>query len=253
MSDSHSEGIQQKAFCALRTDKCKPCGNAYQDNCTPSPAAWEGYYFLQGTKMEVQKKFEAHHLLCIASVTAFVAKKKEIIDVVRQTEWCINATTNMFAMPLWGHTLSWYCDLESGDLLSRVKAPPFVNIPQHDYDHNSEKGYKSETDKKMEELANQIEEKAEESHEAAVKALKKQLDTWSEKFRTTLQSRGSSRSGGTHKAWKKGFKQPDSDWYLPFSMADDGNAEKRTFPLADDEGKVAKKIARLVAAYGRWT
>ena len=253
---SHSDGIKEKDsnFCALRADKC-PCPqkNEYQKNCDPPPKGWATYFFWQGRKMGVPKKHEAHHLLCIASVTKFVAIKQSIKQVVKQTEWCINAKKNMFAMPLWGHTIKYYCNLPvGGALLTQIPPPRFKNIPQHDYDHNSAGGYKSEVDTKMIDLAQTIQEKAEESHEVAVAALKKALDDLSEEFRSTLTTRGSTRCGGTHKAWQQGSEKPESNWYLPFSMASDTVADKRSFPAPGFDGKLADKIKRLVTALGKW-
>ena len=250
----HSEGVKVSEFCALRTEKC-PCGNEYQKNCTPAPVGWGMFTFVQGRKKRVDKKFEAHHLLCVACVTEFLAKKPAIVPVVEQTKWCINATTNLFAMPLWGHTIQWYCNLAGGGIFNMSDTmPPFQNIPMHDYDHNSEKGYKFEIDRDMKKLAKQIEEKQEENHEAAVKELKAQLVALSNKWRATLQTRGASRSGGTHAAWYLGMREPQSKWYLPFSMADDANAEERTFPATGlDPGKLAEKIQRLVDALTKWS
>lgn len=252
MAASHSEGIQVGKFCALRAEKCSPCNARYQKNCDPPPRGWAVYYFIQGRKVEVKKKHEAHHLLCVACVTEFLAKKEEILEIVEQTEWCINKKPNMFAMPLWGHTIKYYCNIvQGGVLLAQAQGPKFENIPQHDYNHNSVGGYKSEVDTDMEKLADQIEKKAEESHEAAVGELKHKLQTLSNTYRTTLQGRGI-RLGGTHVAWQLGSAQPTSDWYLPFSMASDGAAEPRTFPAQGFDGKVVRKIARLVAAATRW-
>jgi|SRR5271165_2487316 len=249
----HSEGVEKGKFCALRKDKC-PCGNEYQENCTPAPDDWTADdKFWQGSSMGVAKKFEAHHLLCVASVTEFIGKKPAIKKIVEQTDWCINDTTNMFAMPLWGHTIKHYCNLaEDGELLDKVKAPHFKNIPQHDYDHNSTGGYTSEVNKAMKNLARTVEEQATDKHEADAKKLKKKLDGLSNDFRSELQRRGSSRCNGTHKAWQKGSKYPESDWYLPFSMATDAIAEKRTFPASNFDNKLGQKILRLVKALGTW-
>lgn len=266
----HSEGIEVGQFCAVRTDKCSLHENEYQKNCTPKPTGWQDYSFKQGKKQEVVKKHEAHHLLCVACVTEFIGKDAKIKVIVKQTNWCINDEVNMFAMPLWGHTIKWYCNawkdfdidaddvgdlLEAGDLFTQHRAPKFKNIPQHDYDHNSEKGYKQEIDIDMRALAAEIAKIAKKNHKAAVDNLKKRLESLSEHYRTELQRRGSERCGGTHEAWKTGMKnpEPDSGWYEPFSMANDGNADPRTFPApGTDPSKLANKIKRLVEALGRW-
>ena len=255
----HSEGVKVNKFCALRKDKC-PCGNEYQKNCTPAPTGWDSYTFWQGTKEGIMKRHEAHHLLCIASVTEFLGIKESIQKIVEQTTWCINANTNMLPMPLWGHTIKWYCNLAaSGAFIANPPAPPFQNIPQHDYNHNSKGGYTSEVSEEMKELARSVEEQAEENHEAPGENLKGRLDGLSERFRTTLRTRGSTRSGGTHNAWQMGLKDAQSaaglttsKWYMPFSMAADGAVEERSFPAPGFDSKVASKIKRLVAALGKW-
>ena len=267
----HSEGDQKGKFCYLRAPKCNMVAphqhsNEYQKNCTPAPTGWAAYEFVQGTKKEDRKHFEAHHIVCVAAVSEYIASVSSIEDIVKNTAWCVNSADNMFAMPLWGHTLTWYCDnfedvdgsnleqlRQAGDLFSFSRAPRFKNIPQHDYDHNSAKGYKKEVDAKLKALAEQVEEAAEESHEAATKQLKTELDNLSKLYKAELTRRGATRSGGTHAAWKLGMKQPDSAWYEPFSMAQDGCAEPRTFPAAGvSSGKVLAKLRSLVAALGRW-
>lgn len=255
----HSEGIKVSKFCALRKDKC-PCGNEYQLVCTEAVTKWSSYAFWQGRKVGVPKRPEAHHVLCIASVTEFLAIKESIKKIVEQTEWCINAKTNMLAMPLWGHTIKWYCNLAaSGAFAASPAPPPFQNIPQHDYDHNSKKGYTYEVSQAMNNLAQSIEEQAEENHDAPGEDLKSRLNGLSEQFKTNLGTRGSTRSGGTHAAWGNAVEEAQSatggttsKWYMPFSMADDGNVEERTFPAPGIDSKLANKIQRLVAALGKW-
>jgi hypothetical protein len=249
---SHSKGVKKDKFCALRKDKC-PCGNEYQEVC--KPASWATEFFLQGRKMRVEKYYEAHHLLCVACVTQFIAKKREIAPIVRQTQWCINTKKNMHAMPLWGHTIKHYCTLASGinildRIRSRVRAPKFKNIPHHDYNHNSAGGYKSEVDTELKDVAKQI-QKNKSKHKAAVRSLRGRLNSLSSDFRSRLRKRGK-RCGGTHAAWLKGKKDPTSDWYQPFSMADDGCVEPRTFPGAAGDTMLEDKIKALVKAFGRW-
>src|SRR5262249_31987718 len=158
---------------------------------TPAPTGWADYTFTQGRKMEVLKRHEAHHLLCVACVTEFIAKKKELKKVVEQTDWCINDTNNMFAMPLWGHTIKWYCGdfadfdldaqdvkdlLDSDELFVRRRKPKFANIPQHDYDHNSALGYKQEMDKELKKLAAKI-AKSKKKHEDRAEELRSDLES----------------------------------------------------------------------------
>lgn len=253
MSEKHTEGVRKGEFCAQRTSssaKCKcPSKNNYIANCSIT-----GDFFLQGTKKMVKKKFEAHHILCIASVTEFVGKDQRIEEIVKMTRWCINDSHNMIGLPVWGHTINHYCAMDTGGLLTEKKAPWFENLPQHDYDHNSTGGYKDEVDEFMLDLANQVKALADEAHESPEKDLKSDLEYLSDEFRGELKSRGSSRCGGTHKAWKKGSEEPESDWYLPFSMAEDDIAEKRRFPAKgiNDTGKMAEKLKKMTEAFKRW-
>ena len=258
--DDHEEGVKKINFCTLRTSpdqKCQPCGHNYRTNSKPGTLADKT--FIQGRSKKVEKGYEAHHLICVASVTQFIAKSANILSVVKQTKWCVNDEPNMYAMPLWGHTIKYYVDLETagislGDRFKKpTSGPTFQNIPMHDYDHNSKKGYKkNHVDKSMKKLAKRVEKKKEEDHQAAVDDLKSVLDSLSSAFRSLLQGNGM-RVGGTHAAWQKGSKEPNSDWYLPFSMASKANAEVRTFPSPGFGGKAAAKIQRLVAAFGKWS
>jgi hypothetical protein len=254
----HSEGKEEGLFCAVRTEKCSLHGNKYQDNGAPA-TPW--VTFLQGSSERMEKRHEAHHILCIASVTEFIIGNSKIRTIVENTSWCINAQPNMMPMPLWGHTIKHYCDLGAAgaakDALAALTGqdlpPPFQNIPMHDYDHNSAKGYKkADVDTAVKKLAQRLEE-SKKAHEDKTKELASELDRLSKTLGKLLSMRGSARSGGTHAAWKKGQAQPNSDWYLPFSMASSGAADKRSFPGADAENdRLANKIKRLAEALARW-
>lgn len=247
----HSKGVVKAEFCAIRKSKCDHA--EYQKNCVPKPTGWDKPYFWQGKTDIKQKKFEAHHLLCVACVTQHIANGKGIVSIVKQTKWCINEKPNMFAMPLWGHTLKFYCRLEVRGLgieartKKRAKIPKFKNIPQHDYDHNSSKGYKSEIDYDLAQLASQIRRGKKKKHEARVKDIKAELKSLSRKHKASLRARGK-RCGGTDKAWKKGKKKVTSNWYEPFSMAATGCIDKRVFPSSAG-GTIANKIRSLVTSY----
>ena len=256
-ADGHSEGVERGKFCAVRTGSDVKCTcdspNSHTKNSS-LPAGkslgvkerfWQAGYL---------KKTEAHHLLCVASVTEFLAKREGILRVIRKTRWCINAKPNMLAMPVWGHTVKHYVVLGSGNLRRKPTAPPFADIPQHDYNHNSTGGYKSETDDEMKTLAKQV-EKLKKAHKEPEAELAGKLDAASARFQRRLlgKSRGK-RHGGTHEGWLMGSKDPESSWYLPFSMADTGNTEKRVFPAkgVDSNGKLADKIAALAESLKKW-
>ena len=249
----HSKGTVKGKFCAKRTEKCRD-GQEYRKNCSPSPKKWQNEFFRQGRRKK-PKFFEAHHLLCVASVTKCIAGGKGIKEIVKNTEWCVNRKKNMFAMPLWGHTIQHYCKIEERGLniLERVDkksvgAPKFKNIPHHDYDHNSNDGYKDELEGKLDAIAKDLREMKDKAHEAKTKELQSRLNKLSGDCRTLLQRRGE-RKDGTNEAWKKGKNGKDAEWYEPFSMAATGNVSERAFPSADVGGTLADKIKALVKAF----
>ena len=200
------------------------------------------------------KKPEAHHVLCIAGVTKFTGIKASIAPIAEQTKWCINSGTNMFAMPLWGHAIKWYCNLAAaGALLGEIPPPLFQNLPQHDYDHNSTGGCTDEVSTKMKAIARPIEEKAEESHKAAVAELQTRLNRMSNTSKSDLVSRGSARSGGTHKAWEKGSKEPESDGTCRFQWPTTSSRKKRNFPssrIRQQSGKQDQKACESLRNLG---
>jgi hypothetical protein len=254
----HSDGKAEGLFCAVRAEKCQLHGNKYKENGAPS-TPWGT--FVQGSSERVDKEHEAHHILCIASVTEFIIGNSKIKAIVENTPWCINDKPNMMPMPLWGHTIQHYCDLGAAGATKNALAaltgqddrPPFENIPMHDYDHNSTKGYKkADVDTAVKKVAQRLEE-SKKAHEDKTKELKAELDRLSRTLGKLLSLRGGARCGGTHAAWKKGKTAPNSDWYLPFSMASTGGADKRSFPAADaDNETVANKIKRMAEALARW-
>src|SRR5256885_8839272 len=105
MSD-HQRGSKKDEFCAVAGTPCE-CGNDYVENSKVS--SWASHSFrrlvrLQTGSFTFDKQFEAHHLLCISSVSSEIVSVPSIDGIVRNTTWCINAEANMYPMPLWGHT-----------------------------------------------------------------------------------------------------------------------------------------------------
>lgn len=252
MAKKHSKGYAKNQFCAIRTgskSKCKcPSPNNYVKNCEVPK-----YTFVQGSKKKINKKFEAHHIVCVASVSEFLVGNIVAKPLLTKTRWCINDKHNMVAMPLWGHTIQHYCGGFFGLVDSSVPTP-FANVPQHDYDHNSTGGYKSEIDKDMGLIAKGVQRLAAKGHEEPEKKLADALKANSDKFRNQLTAVRGLRVGGTHAAWDKGSREPNSDWYLPFSMAKDGVADVRGFPAKDlnGKGKLAEKIKAMKEAFANW-
>lgn len=254
MSGDHERGDRKHNFCAVPAKpKCGDCpgDKDYIDVCKPDD--WFGHTFMRLVKAKAnpftfEKKYEAHHLVCVAPVTQELVSKKEIEGVIAQTVWCINNQNNMIAMPLWGHSVKWYCEITAAGGAFKVgapAAPPFANIPQHDWDHNSKEGYTWEVTGACKKLAKKIEESG---HKLKGEDLKGALDQLSGKFKNILLNVRGTRMGGTHAAWGKGQDNPESDWCQPFSMASTVKLTKIGFPVRKFDEKVAKWIKRIATA-----
>jgi len=147
----HNRAKFKDDFCAVAAQPSCGCSiNAdYVAVCRPN---WPDHAFVRkitGNPNPPPKSFEAHHILCAASVGVMIvdAGGKGVGKLVGDTEWCINTRKNMIAMPLWGHTVKWYCNIPAVTLgAANRKAPPFKNLPQHDWDHTGNGGYQEEVD-----------------------------------------------------------------------------------------------------------
>ena len=242
----HERGSKKGLFCGVPGTPCD-CGNHYIKICEPG---WGGHTFRRLVRASAgtssfAKKYEAHHVLCVASVSEGIVAKTAIEGVVKETDWCINNKDNMIGLPLWGHSVKWYCDFALADApqIAGQAAPAFANLPQHDWDHNCTGGYTHEINKALDGLAKQVESAG---HEVKPANLKSALNAQSGKWNATLKARGA-RLGGTHAAWALGSASPDSKWYLPFSMASDGCATGRPMPRRFDV-QLAKWIKRISEA-----
>src|SRR5262245_53019212 len=107
-------------FCAVKGQPCThngAPGNDYRKVCKP---AWSNLTYAQkyvdkdtGVNDPRPRSYEAHHILCLAQVKKVIVKeseKNDFTDIVDSTEWCINDKRNMIALPMWGHTIMWYCN-----------------------------------------------------------------------------------------------------------------------------------------------
>lgn len=259
MSSEHERGDKKGQFCSIPAKpKCGDCPHPkdYIEVCKPT--GWFDHTFKRFVNAKdpftFEKKFEAHHLVCVAPVTQILLSNDAINSVIEQTKWCINNKDNMIAMPLWGHTVKWYCEVEetiSVDEVSEVisdtmKAPKFKNIPQHDYDHNCKEGYTWEVEVEVEKLADQVKEQG---HKLKGQALEGKLNKLSSDFKSRLLDVRGIRKGGTHAAWKLAQKEPpDPDWCHPFSMASDSKVSSKGFPVRVFNGQVAKWVNRIAKA-----
>ena len=261
--DDHKRGDRIEKFCTEPRDTiCGDCPGTknYKDVCKPR---WSKQVFKRLVKRKkknggpfvMEKRYEAHHILCVSPVTKELLGNKKIRGAIEQTQWCINNKTNMKAMPLWGHTVKWYCSFDeeddgsiSGTIKSRSREPPFKNIPQHDFDHNSSQGYTWEVQEDMKKLACDVQESG---HKLQGKSLADTLDEHSKDFAKELKKRGI-RKDGTHNGWKLAQKG-EAEWCHPFSMASDGRVTDIAFPGKDFEGKLdawIDRIAKGIAGLG---
>lgn len=249
----HDRGERKGQFCANPAETpCDDCSESknYIEVC--KPRSWFTHTFERrvrtATAYTFDKKYEAHHIACVAPVNEVLYGDKDLIGAVEQTKWCINKKSNMMAMPLWGHTVKWYCAIteDGGEIDDDRTAPKFKNIPQHDYDHNCKEGYTWEVEQAMKELAAEIENA---DHDLKGPDLAKALDNISKDFKSKLLDERGMRLDGTHAAWQLGQKEPpDPKWCHPFSMASDEKVSSKGFPVRNFDGAVAKWIKRISEA-----
>jgi hypothetical protein len=252
---SHNRKKIKDEFCAVAADgKCGCTGAGgnkdYKEECKPSPAWNAKNDFTWNNKKDGprQQSYAPHHIVCVASVGALIvnASGKKVDGIVRATVWCVNTAKNMIAMPLWGHTLKWYCNIEEETLKAANRGvPPFADIPQHDWDHTGTGCYIKELNDLIVELVKDMKKTG---HDAATSDLAGALDDLSDDFRELLEKRGARptpQGKGTHNGWKSGRANPKSNWYLPFSMADDGAASRKGFPKLNFDRMVREKLKWL--------
>lgn len=241
---SHNREKFKKEFCAVAADGACDCGNDYKKNCVPAPA-WDSAndftWFIKGQGAR-QQSYAPHHILCVASVATILidATDKQVDGIVEATKWCVNKKPNMIALPLWGHTVKWYCNISALSMTGgQTSPPPFQNLPQHDWDHTGKGAYIEELEEVLKNLVKQL---AKKGHEAKPIDLAGAMDKLAAAFEAKLKARGL-RQGGTHTAWQNGAT--NKDWFLPFSMANDGSATRKGYPKMDFSKKVLRKLQWL--------
>jgi len=241
----HSAGALVKEFCTQRTSTCNPCGNRYADVVKNNSALAVSFTFPRLVQLATGPttlpiSHNAHHLLCVAEVTKVMSRDEALQIVLLNTKYCVNNSNNMMALPLFGHTVYWYCLTDHSDasersligsMASAVNPPPFQNLPNHDFDHNL---YNLEVEEALNKLKAQIKQ-AEHSLEPGKLSLA--LDAMSNRFQALLKLRGMSK-GGTHAAWKAATAGNVDHWYAPFSLA--ASPKERGFP-----GRLNSNLARL--------
>ena len=232
---------------------CEP-SSTYRNNC--SDPGWKGKkkggtltlaefpYVLEKTQEDSSGKdrripypvpWEAHHILSVSCVSNLDGLSSEQKDSVRRccqvTTWDINDKDNLIALPLFGHTIKWYAIDDNDD------APGWENMPQHDWDHNSKKGYCHDVKTDLQKFYKTL-EKGANGHKLNPKSIAADLNRRQTRFRTKIKERGQ-KGEGTHKEWQ-GEK---NSWYKPFSMAANGCESVR--PPARVKAKKDKLIKLL--------
>jgi hypothetical protein len=249
----HDRGDRKENFCTVPArPPCKRAQNCadYIKICEPKSPPWTGHEFFRYVKAQTgprvdDKRYEAHHILCVGAVTDRLLGDTTIHDVIVQTNWCINNEDNMMALPLWGHTVKWYCSVSAtgGDIDSSVTtSPAFNNLPQHDFDHPR---YTLDIEDTVSRIANKV-AKGTEDHKVKAESLQGTLKTYSGRYRSALLARGK-RKGGTHHCWTVLAQQtpPDPTWCHPFSMASNSQVGHKDYPGKKFDRKLSAWIARL--------
>jgi hypothetical protein len=248
MSDDCKRGTRVAKFCTVPSTS--PCGDVsgcanYRTVCQPGWAAMQ-YTTLRRdnnatTYSKVDRGYEAHHLLPVACVTDEILGNTTIEGAVQETEYCINNADNMLAMPMWGMTVKHYCSItaQAWSFVGGSSAPPFENIPQHDFNHNR---YNIQVEEVLRKIVGQV-TKATKVHKLQGQALQGKLKTESDNMEIDLGKKGI-RQGGTDAGWKLG-QQGDSAWNEPFSMAPKGEVDDLPFPVRNFNEKLAAWIKRL--------
>lgn len=285
----HKRGVRKGEFCAIPAknpcDDC-PSDKNYREICEPRAPNWSALQYAQkySIKDKVTKKilevtakkrsYEAHHILCVAQVNNVVIRNSEkygYIDILKKTKWCINQKKNMIALPLWAHTILWYCNsffdilhdnkdnpINEESLLraiepSRLLKPPFRNLPQHNYGHSGgsiEKSYNMEVSAKLKKIVKTLKKDKKKHDNTRIEWLKSKLIKLSKEFENKLRERGNRDRRGTHEAWLLGSTNPKSNWYEPFSMSQ--VPAPKTFPGAPFNRGMGEKIKNLATALWKW-
>lgn len=255
--DDHKRGASRGQFCGTAGTPCEcPKANNYRTVCTPY---WDGQKYPQigAFKKTIQRGYEAHHLLCVSQVEKVIVQegqKNDFTGIVEETEWCINDKSNMVALPMWGHTIMWYCNQFAGitpagmkNVLSLITgntaAPDWQNLPQHNYGHSGRdvaSSYNKEVEMRLQRVVNAI-EKSKKEHKDKVGTLQTALTKLSGWFESELKNRGI-RGGGTHTNWVNGAANPM--WYLPFAMC----AQPYPMPYPGNlNSAMAQRIVRIAS------
>lgn len=276
-------------FCADGKSSTCACGKKYNDCAAAAAEAWGAASFPQTpvddkgagagkhmAKYGDKKRFnspEAHHILSTDGICSEIQACVELADVLAVTKYCINESQNMIALPRFAFVLSWYVNLETGEIpvqqvgfsmgsalqrqlgpattqwATTMPPPPFAGLAQHCTDHMP---YIDLLKIKCNEVAEAA--KADiPGHlgDDAQKNLASDIEALIPEFKARLTGKN------THAGWNAGLNG-DEDWYLEFSMVGKGEgATELPFPIwsnshkTDRLGEMIKSLQKLFSAgYG---
>jgi len=218
--EGHFKGVDDVKIHTGKSGTCSKGSCKYRDNTTTS-----------GIESKLWQGWEAHHVICVQAVIRYqdlyAETYRSTIDrVYKATDWCINQTPNMKWLP----QKETYVAHGSVDESNR-RNPVFegaweLDLPCHDWDHNSKGGYFDELLKDLQakvwDKIKSARQKKKKPHFGPAKA-KAALSNLSKDYKRKLKDRGA-RKGGTAKAIKN---QTVDKWWLPFSMANTAIAGAR--------------------------
>jgi hypothetical protein len=191
-------------------------GSSYRKNC-------ENHRFPNENKPWPN---EVHHILCEHAIKAFSKADIPYEDFLyikrclRITDdpggpngkWDIDSPKNLIGLPL--------------KIAVTQKNQIDLNLPCHNYDHNTKRGYTWEVKDYLHNRVWKNLKAAQGGHDVQPENIRKQLDNCIEHFKKLLDpankgARGR-RNGGTRKSWERRFEPSQKDrWFEPFSMAKD--------------------------------
>ncbi len=275
-------------FCAIRPDSGKcDCQNDYTVCATAVEAEWSTSSFPQTpahdgghgvgkimvwkNKAKGIKKFnkpEAHHIVSVDAVAKSIVANTLLADVVKATTYCVNESANMIALPRFSFVISWYVNLETGEIPvkevqstsmqqqisenfgvqqnrmeSSMGVSPFEGLAQHCTDHGP---YLTLCKKKVKDCADDAKQDIP-AHpgDAITSSLAGAIRGLIPDLKARLVDKH------THVGWNDGLNGK-TDWYLQFSMVRKSEGAKELpFPIwsSGKQPRVGKLIKELMKMF----
>jgi hypothetical protein len=215
-----------------------------EGKCSQAPCKYEKN--TPGEPPYPMKPRGSHHVLCVSALIAYQAMykgkvAKAITDIYRATKWCVNQKANMKWLPLKGT----YTKKKNGtwtEVRRGVKkhGPIWdLGLPCHDWDHNCKDGWTDEVVKTLKaRIWDNIEDPPEEECFDA-KRIQAEFDALQTEMKNVLVARG--KRPGTRAAIEG---QDKPEWWLSFSMAEDGVARNRIVRRFGQKPETVPEYAR---------